>query len=127
MSKNTRAVKEYTREQRLVKENKQLKRELSHLRKQISRLDLENREAANELSQDHEESINDNFGQINSNLEHLKKIWKCDQCEEGHLEIALYPKMGTTWYYRFCVSPTCKNRTVGQRYDEKSVKGILKK
>ena len=126
MAKNTRGAKEFTREQRLIKENRQLKRELSHLRKQISRLDLEGLEAAKQICFDQEEKdrFNENMGDPNSSLEVLKKAWACNKCS-GWLEITLYSKLGQTFYFRKCNS--CNNRTKGQRYDEDSVKGIVKR
>jgi hypothetical protein len=129
VAKNTRGVKEFTREQRLAKENIQLKRELSYLRKQISRLDLEGLEAAKQALFDREEKerISEDLGDSNSNLEQLKKTWKCNSCQNGWLEITTYHKAGETWYYRRCSDPACKKRTVGQRYNEQSVRGILKK
>jgi len=127
LGKSRRGNKEYTREQRLVKENRVLKRELSHLRKQISRLDLEGLEAAKQMCFDHEEKerLNQEIGEPNSNLEDLKKKWACNKnaCL-GWLEIVLYPKLGVTWYYRKCCS--CNNRTLGKRYDSENVKGIIK-
>jgi hypothetical protein len=129
MGKTKYGAKEFTREQRLIKENRQLKRELSHLRKQISRLDLEGLEAAKQLCLDHEEKerLNEAVGEPNANIEHLRRIWCCNDCRNGYLEIFLYPKMGCTWYYRVCSNDSCKKRTKGQRYDEGSVRGILKK
>lgn len=116
----------YTREQRLAKENRQLKRELAHLRKQISRLDLEGLEAAKQVINDQEEEnrLNEAVGEPNANLEHLKKTWACNECNEGWLEITLYSKCGSTHYYRKCTA--CDKRTKGQRYDE-TVRGIIKK
>ena len=129
MGKSKRSDKEYTREQKLSKENRQLKRELAHLRKQISRLDLEGLEAAKQICLDHEEKerLNDAIGDPNANIEHLKRIWLCEDCMSGWLEIFLYPKMGQSWYYRVCSNDECKKRTKGKRYDEQSVKGIIKK
>ena len=127
MGKTKYGIKEFTREQRLIKENRQLKRELSHLRKQISRLDLEGLEAAKQMCFDQEEKerLNENVGEINSNLEALKKEWACSKCSSGWLEITLYSKLGVTNYYRKCNN--CDNRTKGQRYDSESVKGIIVK
>lgn len=126
MGKSRRGSKEITREQRLSKENKQLKRELAHLRKQISRLDLEGLEAAKQAINDQEEEnrLNETMGEPNANLEHLKKVWSCNSCSGGWLEITLYSKIGTTQYYRKCSN--CDYRTKGQRYDE-TVRGIIKK
>lgn len=125
MGKNTRGIKEFTREQRLIKENRQLKRELGHLRKQISRLDLEGLENAKQLVFDHEEKqrLNETLPDVNSNIEALKKEWACRNCQIGWLEITLYSKLGVSHYYRKCNS--CDYRTKGKRYGE-SVKGIIK-
>lgn len=125
MGKSRRGSKEITREQKLIKDNRQLKRELSHLRKQISRLDLEGLEAAKTaiFEQEEKDRFNENVGDANSSSEQLKKIWKCNKCQLGYLEITLYSKCGLTWYYRKCSG--CVHRTKGKRYDE-TVKGIIK-
>ena len=106
-----------------------LKRELAHLRKQISRLDFEGLEAAKQTCADYEEKerLSEAVGDPNANIEHLRQKWLCSDCRNGSLEIFLYPKMGCTWYYRVCSNDSCKKRTKGQRYDESSVRGILKK
>lgn len=125
MGKSRRGSKEITREQKLIKENRQLKRELSHLRKQISRLDLEGLEAAKQMvfEQEEKDRFNENVGDANSSSEQLKKIWKCNKCELGYLEINLYSKCGLTNYFRKCNN--CDYRTKGKRYDNQ-VKGIIK-
>lgn len=126
MGKSKRSDKEYTREQRLVKENKALKKELAHLRKQIARLDGSRFETLRSMVADQEES--QRFQEINapviSNIEALKRDWACRSCSEGFLEIVLYSKLGQTWYYRKC--NCCHHRTHGKRYSEE-VKGIVKK
>jgi hypothetical protein len=129
LGKSKRSDKEYTREQKLAKENRQLKRELAHLRKQISRLDLEGLEAAKQvcLEQEERDRINEVLGEPSASLDRLKEIWTCNDCRNGWLEITLYSKCGQTWYFRICSNDSCKKRTKGQRYDEKSVKGIIKK
>lgn len=128
MGKSRRGSKEITREQKLVKENRQLKRELAHLRKQISRLDLEGMETAKQMVFENEEKerLNQDIGEAGSSVDRLKEIWACnnDGCN-GYLEITLYSKMGETHYFRKCNS--CAKRTKGKRYDEQSVKGIIKK
>jgi len=125
VSKNTRGVKEFTREQRLSKENKQLKRELNHLRKQIARLDVDRFETMKRLSdQDESERFEENVGSVNSNIEDLKKEWSCRACESGWLEITIYSKVGETFYFRKCSN--CFKRTKGQRYTA-NVRGIIKK
>lgn len=126
MAKNTRGSKEFTREQKLIKENRQLKRELGHLRKQISRIDFDRIETVKQMCVDYEDSkkFKENVDEISSNIEDLRRQWACKNCEIGYLEITLYSKLGETFYFRKCNS--CNNRTKGKRYDSESVKGILK-
>jgi predicted RNase H-like nuclease (RuvC/YqgF family) len=126
VGKTKRSDKEFTKEQRLSKENRELKRELSHLRKQIARLDGDRFETLRQMVADQEESMRfQNISEdANPTVESLKREWKCRECEEGFLEIVLYSKMGQTHYYRTCSE--CDHRTKGKRYGE-SVKGIIKK
>lgn len=128
MGKSKRSDKEFTREQRLVKENRNLKRELAHLRKEISKIDVDRFETVKEMVADYQEAerLQENLGNSNSNIETLKKEWACKKLNcSGYLEITLYSKLGQTHYYRKCNS--CQNRTKGKRYDSLSVKGIIKK
>lgn len=126
MAKNTRGAKEYTKEQRLSKENKQLKKELSYLRKQIARLDGDRFEALKQMAAEDEES--DQFQNFvkdaNSVTEDLKKAWACKDCFTGVLEISLFNKLNQTFYFRKCNN--CSKRTKSQRYDSESVKGIIR-
>jgi ferritin-like metal-binding protein YciE len=124
MAKNTRGAKEFTREQRLSKENKQLKRELSHLRKQIAKLDGDSFETLKQMSAEDEEQFQGFVKDANSITEDLKKAWACKECFVGVLEISLYTKLNQTFYFRKCNN--CFKRTKGQRYDSESVKGIIK-
>jgi hypothetical protein len=128
LGKSKKSDKEFSRIQHLINENRQLKRELAHLRKQISRLDLEGMEAAKQAlyEQEEKERLTEIVGESSYSLDKLKEVWACKRpgCK-GYLEIALYPKLGQTYYYRACNA--CRNRTVGKRYDESSVKGIIRK
>ena len=125
MGKSRRANKEFTREQKLIKENRELKRELIHLRKQIARVDKKSLEVTKKMSKEHQEKEqNNSIKETNENLEHLKKIWACNKCQTGILEIFLYSKVGKeTFYYRQCDS--CPNTTKGQRYTHELVCGII--
>ena len=123
MSKNHRAVKEYTREQRLIKENERLKREVAKYRKLLARLDLDRYSTIKDMIEEHQ--AEDNQQKTLELLESLKEIWKCRDCSEGYLEIIVYSKVGNPWYFRSCNS--CKKRTKSQPYDESRVKGIIKK
>jgi cell division septum initiation protein DivIVA len=123
MGKSRRGEKEYSKEQRLVKENKQLKQQVAQLRKQLARLDLDRYSSVKEIIDEQYEE-DKKFDQADL-LDKLKKEWKCRDCDEGHLEIVIYNKIDTTWYFRKCSD--CSNRTKSQKYDSKQVKGIGKK
>jgi hypothetical protein len=123
MGKSRIDRKGYTREQRLLKENQVLKREISTLRKRMARIELNKYENVKEAVEDHER--NSGLPTTQDLLESLKKEWACkkDNCS-GYLEITLFNKINDTWYFRRCNS--CDNRTPSQKYDSKSVKGIIK-
>lgn len=125
MGKSKYSDKEFTKEQRLLKENRQLKQELGHLRKQIARLDNGRFETLRQMVIEQEESQRFQENMPKSNIEELKKEWACkkENCN-GFLEIVLFSKLGQTHYYRSCNS--CSHRTPGKRYDNE-VKGIVKK
>ena len=124
MGKSRRGIKEYTKEQRLLKENKQLKKELGHLRKQIARIDLDQYETVTQMCSDYQESerFQENMAENTSSADQLKKTWACVECQAGWLEITLYSKLGETFYFRKCVN--CNHRTKGKRYSAE-VKGII--
>lgn len=122
MGKSRRGEKEFSREQKLVHENKRLKREVAQLRKQLARLDLDRYDSIKEMIEEHGHENTAQTGQ--ELLENLKKTWTCNDCRNGHLEIILYNKIDSTWYYRKCSN--CPHRTKSQKYTPE-VKGIIKK
>lgn len=122
MGKSRIDRKGYTREQRLLKENQILKRDLAAIRKRLARIELQGRyENVKEAVEDHEKNMG--LPTTQDLLESLKKEWACKECKEGYLEIFLYNKLSDTWYYRACNS--CPNRTQSKKYS-KEVKGIIK-
>jgi hypothetical protein len=123
LGKSRRGNKEYSREQKLVHENKRLKREIAQLRKQLARLDLDRYDSIKEMIEEHGHENTAQTGQ--ELLENLKKTWACNKPKcQGHLEIIVYSKLGNPWYYRQCTN--CPNRTIAQKYTPE-VKGIIKK
>lgn len=115
----------HTREQRLSYENQQLKKQVSKLRKQLARIDLDRYDMVKEMIQEHYQD--DRAEQGAEILESLKKSWSCKVCLDGHLEIFIYNRGGETHYYRICSNaPDCANRTKSQSYIT-SVKGIIRK
>jgi len=124
MGKNTRGNKEFTREQRLVKENKQLKQQVSQLRKQLARLDLDRFDSVKEML---DEFNSEDLPQTGTEfLETLKKKWECNDCRQGFLEIVIFSKIGQPHYFRSCSNEGCNNRTKSQKYSPQ-VSGIVRK
>lgn len=115
----------HTREQKLWYENQQLKKKVSSLRKQLARIDLDRYDTIKEMIQEH--YVEEKADQGKAILENLKKTWACKSCEDGFLEIFVYNRGGSTWYYRICSNaPLCMNRTKSQEWNN-SVKGIARK
>lgn len=121
MGKSRRGDKEFSKEQKLVHENKQLKKQVASLRKELARIDLDRYSSVKEMIEEHYQEDRAEEGQ--NILDRLKKEWACRECTEGQLEIILYNKLDSTWYFRKC--NCCPNRTKSQRYTP-DVKGILK-
>jgi hypothetical protein len=117
MGKSKRSDKEFTREQRLIRENNQLKQELKYLRKQITKLNIDQFEDFKITNCD----LKDNENDIHD-PEDLKKVWACKKCNRGWLEITVYSKLNQDFYYRKC--NFCDNRTKGKKYSI-LVKGIF--
>lgn len=122
MGKSRRGQKERSREQELKYENSKLRRDVSSLRKQLARIDLDRHSYVRDIVEEHlageEQSIDSTHL-----LEKMKARWKCHECHEGHMEIFVYSKIGQPWYYRQCSN--CPNRTKSQPH-HKNVEGIKK-
>lgn len=111
--------REYDDLQRLKHENKKLKRQVSALRKQISRLDLDRYENLKDIVQKHYEA--EEQDQFKKDLKKLKKEWECHVCREGFLKLYLINRRNEVVYYRKCTE--CDNRTSVKPYNSK-VEGI---
>lgn len=126
MGKNTRGSKEYSKLQQILHENRKLKREIAILRKHISKIDIERYSYVSDIVKEFYK-IEDEKEQPNidiKNIEKLKKNWECKVCGTGYLEIVIYDKIGSPWYFRRCNNLKCRHRTKSQSYNEE-VKGIF--
>ena len=122
MGKSKRTQKEFSREQRLIKENSQLKQKISQLRKALARLDLDRHDTVKSILEEHYDE-HERFNQEDL-LKKMQKEWQCHHCSDGYLEILLFNKLNKTYYVRACNN--CTNRTKSQIYSP-DVRGILKK
>lgn len=121
MGKSTRGHKEYSNEQRLKIENRELRRKVSSLQKQLARVDLSRYNHVKEILEDQVDSHDSEAaGQV---LKDLRSHWACHECQDGVLEVVTFSRAGQVCYLREC--DTCSNRTQPQPYHE-NVKGIFR-
>jgi hypothetical protein len=108
-----------TREQKLLNENRMLKRMVKSLRRELQKAN--NYDHIRDILEEHCQE--ERAQETRNVLENLKKVWKCHVCNEGVLEITIYSKLGESWYYRKCNG--CEHRTPGKKYTSE-VTGIFK-
>jgi hypothetical protein len=122
MGRNTRGDKEYSRLQEVLHENRKLKKEISSLRKQLGRLDLDRHSYVREIVDEHLTKQDQEIS-TKQMLNSLKNEWACRECGNGYLEIYLYTRRDGTFYVRQCNN--CAHRTRSQRHTPE-VRGIIK-
>lgn len=124
MGKARTNARGHTQQQELRHENQQLKREIASLRKQLARIDLDRYSTVKDIIEEHYQLDKEKEGK--EILEKMKKQWECHECGKGHLEIFIYNRTDTTFYYRICSNaPDCTNRTPSKPYTPQ-VKGIIR-
>ena len=106
--KRNHGYKEQTKLQQLIRENKELKREVSRLRKDLARIDITYNEE-------------ENIEEIESKPMVSKNKWKCFECELGNLKLIIYQRRDSLFYFRKCNN--CYNRTKSKKYSSE-VEGI---
>lgn len=99
---------------KLKHENKRLKRELSSLRKQLSRIDLDRYHNLKEfvLQNDSKEAE----AELIKNKEDVKKFWTCWDCGKDYLRMVTFERRDGVHYYRKC--GTCNYRTKMQKLNK---------
>lgn len=111
--------KEYAMLDRLKHENAKLKRQVTSLRKQLQRVDLDRYENLKDIIHKH---YNEDLGEkIAEEREKLKKKWECHSCGEGFLKLYTIARRDKMVYYRKCTH--CSHRTPVKPYT-KDVEGI---
>lgn len=101
--------------QRVRNENKKLKHQISQLRKQLARIDIDRFQNLKDLidSQDRreqEEAAKEREIQV-------KKQWECWDCRQDYLKLVILERRDGVFYYRHCEN--CKKRTKLQKYTDK--------
>jgi hypothetical protein len=123
LSRNTRGHKELDQLQTIKRENDKLKKQISSLRKQLARLDLDRHSYVKDIIDEHYAS-EEHESSTKEMLKSLKNEWACDSCGIGFLEINIYNRPDGAFYYRHCNN--CIKRTKAQKYDPDKVRGIVK-
>lgn len=110
---------EHDRMQRLVHENQKLKKQISALRKQMSRIDVDRFQNLKDLldAQDRENQQE----ALARRQEDAQKEWQCWDCSEGTLRLTILERRDGVFYYRKCDS--CPKRTRLQPYGAKVKEG----
>lgn len=103
---------------RLKLENDKLKKQISSLRKQLSRIDIDRYSNLKDIIEAQDEE-DDNFDSKTA-LEDLKAKWECHECHEDYLKLIIVPRLDGTFYFRKC---SCGHRTKLKKYND-NVEGI---
>jgi len=117
--RNRYADKELDQLQKLKCENKRLKNQISSLRKQLQRVDIDRFTNLRDLV--YQQSIEDLQEIIKEERKKLKQKWECFKCRTGFMKIHTLSRRDGLMYYRKCGS--CDNRTKVKPYNDK-VEGI---
>ena len=105
--------------QKANREIKMLKRQLSRLKKVISRIDMDD---YNNIQEAREAQLRERkeLKKENKKVDESER-WSCFSCKEDYLRLVIYQKVNEPYYFRRC--PYCGNRTKSQKFDD-SVEGI---
>jgi len=120
MKKRQLDKKEQNQLQRLQRENEKLKRTIASLRKQLSRLDIDQYQNLKEIIES-QEVFETNLNK-QEELNKLKKKWECHGCGRDYLKLIIVPRLDGVRYFRRCT--TCGNRTKMKKYTE-DVEGLV--
>ena len=101
--------------QKIRSENKRLKLQISQLRKQLSRVDLDRFQNIKELLDSQDKEEHDIAAEAKNKT--LAEQWKCWKCDSGHLRLIIIDRRDGPHYSRNC--DYCKNRTRMKKYHDK--------
>lgn len=110
MSRRRRyADKELDELQKVRQENQKLKRQISSLRKQLQRVDLDRYQNLKDLvkKQAHEELVE----KLEKEKKRVEKEWECRECRSGIMKWWPLSRLDGMFYYRMCSNKDCSNRT----------------
>lgn len=112
MSKKPRRIQrgeksDFTREEKLVAENKKLKRQVKQLNNLLKRADISRLE--------HLERLVDEQRQFDKEIKKSdskkRDKWLCHDCGRGYMMPRIFKRRDGDFYYRVCSHDECGNRT----------------
>jgi rubrerythrin len=112
--RSSRSDTEQTEVKRLRYENQKLKKQISQLRKQLSRIDIDRYTNLKEMIE--AQAAEDESFDSKVQLEELKQKWMCHECNQDYLRIVIVPRADGVFYIRKC--PTCSYRTKLKKYTD---------
>jgi len=105
--------------QKVKRENDKLKKQISSLRKQLARIDINRYENLQDLMQKFDKiEVEDD---LKLSKKAKEKKWKCFNCEEGILRLKVFERPDGIFYLRKC--DCCDNRTKLKKWN-KDIDGI---
>lgn len=105
--------------QKIKRENDKLKKQVSSLRKQLARIDINRYENLQDLIHKYDkQEVEEN---IKNDAKTQENRWKCHKCDSGILILKIFERADGIVYYRKCNG--CPNKTTLKKWDE-SVEGI---
>lgn len=105
--------------QKLQRENEKLRRTIQSLRKQMSRIDIDEYQNLREIIESQETF--DSETERKNELKKLKERWLCRVCSTDYLRLVMVPRLDGVFYFRRCAN--CGNKTKLKKYTEE-VEGI---
>lgn len=91
---------------RLKLENQKLRKEVSSLRKQLSRIDLDRHHNIKEILEEEQQNTSNSS---KNNLDELKHRWECHTCHNDYLRLTIVRRIDGIFYFRRC--PACLYKT----------------
>jgi len=118
--KNHNKNKELDEILKLKRENQTLRRQMSKLQKQLSRISLDEHQHIKELLDSQEKENKELVEQVDK--EKLLRRWLCHKCKQDYIKLIVLHRPDGTYYFRRC--PNCGNKTKIKKYNE-NVEGVV--
>jgi DNA-directed RNA polymerase subunit M/transcription elongation factor TFIIS len=102
---------------KVKKENQMLRRQMSKLQKQVSRLSLDEHQHIKELLDSQDKENKELAKHIDK--EQLLRRWLCHKCKEDYIKLIILQRVDGMYYFRRC--PSCGNKTKLKKYTDSVV------